>query len=352
MINNKDEQENILLEIINLKKYFSITKGFFKKTVGNVKAVDNVSYNINKSETMGLVGESGCGKTTTGRLIMGGLRPTAGNIIFYDGDKAFDITKLNEKQLRDYWQKTQMIFQDPFSSLNPRMTVMQIIGEPLMCLNNLKKQAIEERVNELLKTVGLNSQYGNRYPHAFSGGQRQRIGIARALALKPDLIVADEPVSALDVSIQAQIINLMEDLQSEFALSYLFIAHDLGVVKHISDKIAVMYVGKLVEYGKTTDIFENPLHPYTEALLSSVPRPDPDSGQKRIKLPGDVADPSNRPTGCCFHPRCRYAKEICKNEEPSFKDIDKPENKREHYVACHYASDLLLKGVDYNRKTG
>lgn len=336
-------QENILVDVNNLKKYFPITRGILKRRVGSVKAVDGVSFNILKGETLGLVGESGCGKTTTGRLIMRAYQPTAGQVLFYDDEEQINVTQLKEKQLHRYWRKAQMIFQDPYSSLNPRMTVLQIIGEPLKCLANKNDKKREDRVRELLNIVGLDASYANRYPHAFSGGQRQRIGIARALALNPDLIIADEAVSALDVSVQAQIINLMEDLQEKFNLSYLFIAHDLGVVKHISDRVAVMYVGKLVEFSNTEDIYGSPRHPYTEALLSAVPHPDPKHKMKRILLKGDVADASNRPDGCCFHPRCRYVRDICAKEEPPLVNIKDRDN--QHLVACHFAEKLELKSI-------
>ena len=337
-----------LVDVRNLSMHFPIVKGVFKRTVGSVKAVDGVSFTINTRETVGLVGESGCGKTTTGRLIMRALDPTAGRVLFHEdagaGRPPVDVTALRGRELHGYWHQAQMIFQDPYSSLNPRMTVRQIVSEPLRCLTDMSQQLRDERVQQLLEVVGLDPSYGNRYPHAFSGGQRQRIGIARALAVNPRLIVADEAVSALDVSVQAQIVNLLEALQAGFGLSYLFVSHDLGVVRHISDRVAVMYVGKLVEVGQTDELFAHPMHPYTEALLSAVPQPDPDYRLQRIALPGDVADPANRPSGCCFHPRCRYATPRCGVEEPPLGDLGGPEG-RPHLVACHHAGQLQLRGV-------
>jgi peptide/nickel transport system ATP-binding protein len=271
-----NKQTDALLEITGLKKHFPILKGFFKREVGAVKAVDGVSFKIYRGETLGLVGESGCGKTTTGRLILRGYEPTAGEILFNttEGEK-INLSGLDGEPLRTFRERIQMIFQDPYASLNPRMTVLDLIGEPLVCLRGMSGQELKDRVSELLEAVGLDPRYANRYPHAFSGGQRQRIGIARALALQPELIVADEPVSALDVSIQAQIINLLVDLQKKFQLTYLFVAHDLSVVEHICDRVAVMYVGKMVELAETETLFAFPKHPYSEALLSAVPRPDP-----------------------------------------------------------------------------
>jgi peptide/nickel transport system ATP-binding protein len=333
-----------LLDVQGLKKYFPIQKGFFKRHVGDVKAVDDVSFFIRRGETLGLVGESGCGKTTIGRLILRGHKPTAGQIKFMSKDGTVDLAQIDGESLRLQRRKIQMIFQDPYASLNPRMTVLEIVSEPLACMTNLNRTQIRNRVSELLRAVGLNPNYANRYPHAFSGGQRQRIGIARALALNPDLIVADEAVSALDVSIQAQVINLLEDLQREFGLTYLFISHDLGVVEHISDRVAVMYVGKMVEVGETDSLFRRPKHPYTEALLSAVPRPDPDYKLERMVLQGEVADPANRPSGCAFHPRCPYAKDICRVQEPPLINTAAP-GESPHYSACHFANELTLKGV-------
>lgn len=332
-----------LVELKNLKMHFPITRGLFRKVVGQVKAVDGASLAIREGETFALVGESGCGKTTLGRCIIRIYEPTAGSIHYLEEDgKVVDLASLDEKELKPYRRAIRMIFQDPYSSLNPRRTVLQIVGESLMRHNVASGTELEDRVADLLRKVGLRPEYILRYPHAFSGGERQRIGIARALALNPRLIIADEAVSALDVSVQAQILNLLRDLQAEFDLTYLFIAHDLSVVEHIADRIAVMYVGKLVELGTRSQIFTQPKHPYTEALMSAVPKPDPrlrDSGA-RIRLEGDVADPANPPTGCYFHPRCRYVQNMCKSEEPSLRDIGGG-----HYASCHFAEQLQLKGV-------
>lgn len=332
----------VLLEVNDLKKHFPIRKGFFSpKTVGYVRAVDGVSFFIREGETLGLVGESGCGKTTTGRVLLRAYEPTGGEIWFDDRNMGrVDVTTLDKKQLKQLRQNMQMIFQDPYSSLNPRMTLLQIVGEPLLVNGVAKGNELQDRVAELLRVVGLHPEYMTRYPHAFSGGQRQRIGVARALALSPQLVVCDEPVSALDVSIQAQTLNLLQDLQEQFGLTYLFISHDLSVVEHISDRVAVMYVGKLVESASTEELFTNPLHPYTEALLSSVPKPDPRSRTDAIALPGDVADPANPPSGCYFHPRCQYAVDRCSQEEPQLRELG-----ADHFVSCHRAEALSLSGV-------
>ena len=317
----------ILLEVKNLRKYYPVTKGFiFQRQVGAVKAVDDISFFIRKGETLGLVGESGCGKTTTGRVILRLQEPTQGEALF----EGRDIFKLRKEELRRLRRDMQIIFQDPYSSLNPRMTVGDIIGEPLEIHNLARGKEKVRRVQELLEVVGLSPYHANRYPHEFSGGQRQRIGIARALAVNPKLIIADEPVSALDVSIQAHVLNLLEELQKEFGLTYLFIAHDLSVVKHISDRIAVMYLGKIVELAATEDLFSTPQHPYTEALLSAVPIPNPELRRERIILPGDVPSPINPPSGCRFHTRCLYAEPRCKVDEPGFLD-----DGRGHFTACH-----------------
>jgi len=329
-----------LLEVKNLKKYFPVEKGFWRKTVGYVKAVDKVNLYINEGETLGVVGESGCGKTTLGRCILRAIEPTEGSILFRLNGDMIDITKLDRESLRATRRYTQMIFQDPYSSLDSRMTVLDIVGEPLLVNNLATGRKMEERVKDLVNVVGLNVKHLKRYPHAFSGGQRQRIGIARALASNPKFIVADEPVSALDVSVQAQTLNLLQDLQARFKLTYLFISHDLSVIEHISDRVAVMYVGKVVELAKTEEFFLNPLHPYSEALLSALPKPDPRLRMKRIILSGEVANPVNPPSGCYFHPRCKYAEEICKKEEPEWKEVNP-----EHFVACHLAKKLSLKGV-------
>jgi oligopeptide transport system ATP-binding protein len=323
----KGLKDNLLLRVKKLKKYFPVRGGLLSKIIGYVQAVDEISFDIKEGETLGLVGESGCGKTTAGRTIIKLLEPTAGEVKF--GEK--NIFELRKEELRKIRSNIQIIFQDPFSSLNPRMTVGDIIGESLLIHKIVKnKKEKEQRVKELLETVGLNTGHVTRYPHEFSGGQRQRIGIARALALNPQLVICDEPVSALDVSIQAQIINLLESLQEKFNLTYLFIAHDLSIVKHISDRVAVMYLGKIVELAATNELYENPQHPYTEALLSAVPIADPTIVRKRIILEGDVPSPFNPPSGCRFHPRCKYAETICKEKEPELIDIGE-----EHYVACH-----------------
>ena len=330
-----------LLVVKDLKKYFPITAGFLRRQVGAVKAVDGVNFSLKEGETLGLVGESGCGKTTTSRLIMRGYDPTSGEIQFKDRRLGWvNIPSLDQRGMKPLRRHIQMIFQDPYSSLNPRMTLLQIVGEPLLVNGVAKGQEIKDRVAELLRVVGLRPEYMVRYPHAFSGGQRQRIGIARALALRPQLVVCDEPVSALDVSIQAQTLNLLQDLQEEFKLTYLFVAHDLSVVEHISDRVAVMYVGKMVELAPTEQLYSEPLHPYTEALLSAVPKPDPSIRKRRIVLGGEVADPSNPPSGCYFHPRCPYAQEVCKTDEPPLREV-----RPQHFSACHFAGELHLQGV-------
>ncbi len=331
-----------LLEIKNLKKHFPIEKGFVvSRVIGHVKAVDDVSFFIRPGETLGLVGESGCGKTTTGRLIMRAYDPTAGEVWFDDCKLGrVNVAGLDKKQLRQIRMNMQMIFQDPYSSLNPRMTLLQIVGEPLLVNGVARGSELQDRVAELLRVVGLRPEYMVRYPHAFSGGQRQRIGVARALALHPQLVVCDEPVSALDVSVQAQTLNLLQDLQKEFNLTYLFISHDLSVVEHISDRVVVMYVGKLVEHARTEELFYNPKHPYTEALLSAVPKPDPRLRTAPIVLQGDVADPAHPPSGCYFHPRCRFCIDRCRTETPQLREIAP-----EHFVSCHRADELALAGV-------
>jgi peptide/nickel transport system ATP-binding protein len=331
----------ILLEVKGLKKHFPIQKGFLRRTVGYVKAVDGINFYIKKGETLGLVGESGCGKSTTGRALLRLHEPTAGEIIFDDPNLGrVNVEKLSTAEMKKLRPNMQIIFQDPFSSLNPRLTVGAIVGEPLEIQGVARGQALRDRVAELLEEVGLRSENMTRYPHAFSGGQRQRIGIARALALNPKLIVCDEPVSALDVSIQAQVLNLLEDLQTKYDLTYLFVAHDLSVVEHISDRVAVMYVGYIVEMAATEELYFNPKHPYTEALLNAIPKPDPRKRHRPVKLPGDVPSPANPPSGCYFHPRCQYAQDICKTERPPLRDVGK-----EHWVACHFAEELKLQGV-------
>jgi oligopeptide transport system ATP-binding protein len=325
----EEEGKKKLLEVKDLTMHFPLTQGIiFQRQVGAVKAVDGISFDVYEGETLGLVGESGCGKSTTGRAILQLYKPTAGEVNF-DGQ---DLTQLDGGAMRRMRRHLQMIFQDPYASLNPRMTVGSIISEPMQIHNLVPKNQRNQRVQELLETVGLNPYFANRYPHEFSGGQRQRIGVARALAANPQFIVADEPVSALDVSIQAQIINLLEELQEEFNLTYLFIAHDLSVVKHISDRVAVMYLGKIAELADRNAIYDDPLHPYTKALLSAVPIPDPviEKKRERIILSGDVPSPINPPSGCVFHTRCPYVMDVCRKVPPNFVDQGGG-----HFVACH-----------------
>ncbi|NLD73699.1 MAG: ABC transporter ATP-binding protein [Chloroflexi bacterium] len=334
-------RDDLLLEVKGLKKHFPIRRGVLRKEVGSVRAVDGVNLFVRKGDTVGLVGESGCGKTTTGRTILRLLDPTEGEIHFRDPNLGWiDLAQMTRAELQPVRPNMQIIFQDPFSSLNPRMTVGRLVGESLLINNIAHGQELQDRVADLLRVVGLRPEYMSRYPHAFSGGQRQRIGIARALALNPELIICDEPVSALDVSIQAQVLNLLEDLQERFDLTYLFIAHDLSVVEHISDRVAVMYVGKLVELAETDDLYYDPKHPYTEALMAAVPKPDPRKRGRPIKLPGEVASPANPPSGCYFHPRCRYAIDRCSAEEPALAELSP-----DHWVACHRAGELSLRGV-------
>lgn len=335
--------KRVLLRLENIKKYFPIEKGFLKRVSGYVRAVDDVSFDIHYGETLGLVGESGSGKTTTGRCIIGAYPVTDGAIYLRpneNSDELVELTKLNRKERREYQYMMNMIFQDPYSSLDPRWTVMDIVSEAMYHSRKYTKKEIEERVGDLIKMVGLDITQIKNYPHAFSGGQRQRIGIARALATSPQLVIADEPVSALDVSIQAQILNLLASLQKELNLTTLFIAHNLSVVEHISDRIGVMYVGKIVELASKTDIFKQPRHPYTEALFSAVPNPDPFNKKDRIILQGEVPNPANPPRGCPFHPRCQYAIEKCSLEVPIWEEIIPA-----HFAACHRAKELTLRST-------
>ena len=335
MSNAIAKEQEVLLEVKNLKKYFPVKKGLIQRVVGQVRAVDGVTFQIRKGETLGLVGESGCGKSTTGMTLLKLQEPTEGEIIY----RGQHLEKLSVAAMRPYRREMQIIFQDPFSSLDPRMMIYDIVAEPLRIHKLASGGGIEKRVYELLDVVGLNSKHAKRYPHEFSGGQRQRIGVARALAVEPKLIVCDEPVSALDVSIQAQVINLLEDLQNEFDLTYLFIAHDLSVVKHISDRVAVMYLGQVVEIADSTELYLNPSHPYTKALLSSIPVPKVTQQKKeRILLQGDVPSPMNQPSGCYFRTRCRYAQVLCAEEQPHLRIVDK-----DHLAACHFYENLKEK---------
>lgn len=324
--------QKVLLQVRNLKKHFPIYRGVFQRQVGAVRAVDGVSFDVYQGETLGLVGESGCGKSTTGRTILQLYKPTAGSVVF-DG---VDLVKIKAEEMRRTRRKMQMIFQDPYASLNPRMTVGDIIGEPLLVHSMATPQEVQERVKDLLNKVNLNPAFASRYPHEFSGGQRQRIGIARALALQPSFIICDEPISALDVSIQAQVVNLLEDLQQQFGLTYLFIAHDLSMVRHISDRIAVMYLGIIVELADRNTLYHEPLHPYSQALLSAVPIPDPllEEQRRRVILEGDVPSPANPPSGCRFRTRCLIAEQgLCDVSQPEFREV-----KPGHFVACHKVS--------------
>ncbi|MDF2811303.1 MAG: Oligopeptide transport ATP-binding protein OppF [Microvirga sp.] len=337
----------VLLQVRGLRKYFPVKRGMFRSEARPIKAVDGVDLTIKRGETISLVGESGCGKSTTGRAIMRLIEPSSGRVLFRSGvlgdgggESVVDVATLPPAQVKALRREMQIIFQDPYSSLDPRMNVADIIGEPMRIQLPISRVEREERVVRLLEAVGLGADHGRRFPHEFSGGQRQRIGIARALSLNPRFIVADEPVSALDVSVQAQVVNLLQDLQAEFGLTYLFIAHDLSVVRHISDRVAVMYLGKIVEIADTNELFSRPQHPYTEALLSAVPVADPDFTRERIRLEGDVPNPGSPPSGCAFHPRCAYATSQCKAEIPALR-----ETAPGHLASCHRIGDLDLKGV-------
>jgi peptide/nickel transport system ATP-binding protein len=341
-MNIKYENEK-LLEIKSLKKFYTVDKGFFKRKVGELRAVDGFSACINKGETLGLVGESGCGKSTIGKCLLKAEEPTGGEVLFnFDGKGMLDILKLTRQELKElgFRKITHMVFQDPKASLDPRKTVMDIISEPYIVNKLGTKKEMTERVYRLMEQIGLDPKYLKRYPHAFSGGQRQRISIARALITEPHFIVADEPTAALDVSVQAQILNLMKDLQKEYRLTYLFISHNLGVIRYMCDRVAVMYLGKMVEGGKNDDVFTKPLHPYTEALLKSVPVANPNVSSGIYAIAGEIGDPMNPPSGCYFHPRCRYADQKCRDESPELKEICSG-----HYCSCHYAGKLNLKGI-------
>ena len=340
---------DVILEVSNLKKYFPIRKGLFRRTVGYVRAVDDVSFFIREGETLGMVGESGCGKTTTGRCILRLYEPTAGSIRFRMDGQMQELTTLSEEKMKSVRRQMQIIFQDPFSSLDPRMSVRDIIGEPLKLQKVGTAKQQQERVAELMQRVGLDPDLMNRYPHEFSGGQRQRIGIARSLALNPRLVVCDEPVSALDVSVQAQVLNILMDLQKEMHLTYLFIAHDLSVVQYISNRIVVMYLGKIVEVADADDLYQTPQHPYTEALLGAIPVADPRTHRQRRLLEGTVPNPANPPSGCHFHTRCLYVQDICRKEAPALQRLA---GSKDRYVSCHLVGKLMLQGFEPPKASG
>jgi peptide/nickel transport system ATP-binding protein len=332
---------NMLLELRSLSKHFPIEQGLLRRVVGYIRAVDDVSLTLPEGKTLGLVGESGCGKTTLGRCVLRAIEPTHGEIWLTIEGQKIDLMRLRPKELRAVRRHMQMVFQDPYGSLDPRKTILDIVGEPLRLNRVASGRELEHQVRELMEVVGLDVRYLKRYPHAFSGGQRQRIGIARALSLHPKLIICDEPVSALDVSVQAQILNLLQDLQRQFNLTYLFIAHDLSVVEHISDQVAVMYLGKVVELADTEDLFQQPKHPYTEALLAAIPKPEPDQPLGKNVVAGEIADVAHPPSGCHFHPRCKYATPICSTTTPPLLPVGE-----RHWAACHYAGQLTLIGVE------
>lgn len=334
--------DNLILEVKDLKMHFPIIRGLLQRTVGHVKAVDGVSFSLREKEVLGLVGESGCGKTTVGRTILRLYDPTSGEIRYHrQSGEWVDLAQIKQRDMKPLRREMRMIFQDPFSSLNPRLTVKDLISEPLEIHNIAHGREAEERVAQLMRAVGMDPVYMRRYPHEFSGGQRQRIGLARTLSLNPRLIIADEPVSALDVSVQAQVLNLLQSLQTDLGLTLIFVAHDLSVVEHISDRIAVMYVGKIVELADTNELLRNPLHPYTEALLSAIPPADPDIRHTRIQLRGEVPSPANPPAGCIFHPRCRHARPECSQTVPALQEINPG-----HFSACLFANELDLKGIE------
>jgi oligopeptide/dipeptide ABC transporter ATP-binding protein len=336
-----NDTQKVILEVKDLKLYFPIYRGLIRRLVGHVRAVDGVSFSLREREVLGLVGESGCGKTTVGRTILRLYNPTAGEIWYNrSSGERINLAQISQREMKPLRRELRMIFQDPFSSLNPRLTVKDIIAEPLAIHGVAHGKEAEQRVAELMKAVGLNPALMRRYPHEFSGGQRQRIGLARTLSLNPRLIIADEPVSALDVSVQAQVLNLLQELQDRLGLTLVFIAHDLSVVEHISDRIAVMYVGKIVEMAETTELLHQPLHPYTEALLSAIPPADPDIHHDRIQLGGEVPSPAHPPSGCIFHPRCNYTQPVCSQQEPRLV-----EGVPGHFVSCHFAKELHLKGI-------
>lgn len=338
--NNPEDLAAPLLSVTGLSKAFPVRKGITRKIVGSVKAVDNVSFELRRGETLGVVGESGCGKTTTARSIIRLIEPTAGRILFTPEGRELDLRELDRDQMRKLRRELQYIFQDPYQSLNPWMSVRDIVGEPLEVNTRLKRGEITDRVADLVEKVGLKREHLSRYPHAFSGGQRQRIGIARALSLNPSLVIADEPVSALDVSVQAQVLNLLADVQEEFKLTYLFIAHDLSVIQYISDRVAVMYLGEIVELTDAATLYRSPLHPYTAALLSAIPVPDPRAKRKRIPLEGDLPDPSNAPPGCKFHSRCPFAQDVCRQRNPELRAL-----RDGHLARCHFAGELDLNPI-------